>query len=78
MFQEINHWRNATFPYGINDPRLAYQSVRASQRMSQTITPRVRPKEVTDPWSEGVVDEHKIRDDRSILIDLTVLDYVDG
>ena len=49
-----------------------------SQDTNQTLTPRVRPKEVTYPGSEGVVDEYKIRDDKSILIDLTVLDYVDG
>ena len=65
-------------PYDINDHRLAYQSVHASQDTNQTITLRARPREVTDPWSEGATKEYKIRDDGSILIDLTTLDYVDG
>ena len=56
-------------PYDINDPRLACQSMYASQDTSQTVTPRVRPKEVTDSWSERATEECKIRDDRSILID---------
>ena len=61
-------------PYGINDPKLACQSVRASQKTSKTITPQVCPREATDPRSEGATEEYKIRDDRSILVDLTVLD----
>ena len=46
--------------YNINDPRLACQFVRTSQETNQTITPRVHPKEVTDPWSEGAIEEYKI------------------
>ena len=65
-------------PYNINDPRLACQSVHASQDTNQIVTLRVRPREVTDPWSEGAIEEYKIRDDRSNLIDPTTLDYVDG
>ena len=73
-FEEINHWKNDMCPYDINDPRLACQSMYASQDTSQTVTPRVHPKEVTDSWSERATEECKIRDDRSILIDLMVLD----
>ena len=65
-------------PYDINDHRLACQSVHASQDTNQTVTLRARPREVTDPWSEGATKEYKIRDNGSILIDLTALDYVDG
>ena len=50
----------------------------ASQDTNQIVTLRVRPREVTDPWSEGAIEEYKIRDDRSILIDLAALDYMDG
>ena len=64
-------------PYDINDPTLACQYVHVSQDTNQTITPWVCLKKVTDPWSEGATDEYKIRDDGSILIDLTVLDYED-
>ena len=49
-----------------------------SQDTNQTVTPGVRPKEVTNPCSEGATDEYKIRDGISILIDLIVLDYEDG
>ena len=53
-------------PTKFNDPRLACQSVHISQETSLTVTPRVRPSEVKDPWSEGATEEYKIRDDKSI------------
>ena len=39
----------ARVPTNINDPRLACQSMHASQQTNQTVTPRVRPKEVMNP-----------------------------
>ena len=53
-------------PTTFNDPRLACQSMHISQETSLTVTPRVRPGEVTNPWSEGATEEYKISDDRSI------------
>ena len=53
-------------PYDINDHRLACQSMHASQDTNQTVTLRARPREVTDPWSEGATKEYKIRDNGSI------------
>jgi len=47
-------------PYDINDPRLTCQSIRPSQETSQTVTPRVHPREVTDPWSEGATEKYKV------------------
>ena len=46
----------------------------ASQETNQTVTPWVRPKEVTDPWSKGATEEFKIWHDESVQVDLTVLD----
>ena len=53
-------------PTKFNDTRLACQSMHISQETSLTVAPRVRPGEVTDPWSEGATEEYKIRDDKSI------------